>query len=73
MRKIESIKKKKAQQHEMKMKMEAKSNAEAIAEFAKYVDQYDQIILSLHASTVRPRNNYGFGEGLKELFHLFYL
>lgn len=47
------------------------SNAEAIAEFAKYVDQYDQIILSLHASTVRPRNNYGFGEGLKELFHLF--
>lgn len=47
------------------------SNAEAIAEFAKYVDKYDQVILSLHASTVRPRNNYGFGDDLPALFQLF--
>ncbi len=37
MRKIESIKKKKAQQNEMKMKKEAKSNAEAIAAFNKFI------------------------------------
>lgn len=47
------------------------SNAEAIAEFSKYVDKYDQVILSLHASTVRPRNNYGFGDDLPALFQLF--
>jgi beta-glucosidase-like glycosyl hydrolase/CubicO group peptidase (beta-lactamase class C family) len=47
------------------------SNVEAIVKFAEYVDKYDQVILTLHASTVRPRNNYGFGDDLSTLFQLF--
>jgi beta-glucosidase-like glycosyl hydrolase/CubicO group peptidase (beta-lactamase class C family) len=47
------------------------SNAEAIVKFAQYVNKYDQVILALHASTVRPRNNYGFGEDLHKLLALF--
>lgn len=43
---------------------------EAILEFSKKMGKYDVIITSLHANTVRPKNNFGFGLKWKEFLQI---
>lgn len=42
------------------------SAEEAMEEFPKKMGKYDVIITALHANTVRPKNNFGFGSKWKE-------
>lgn len=46
-------------------------NAEdALNDFSKKMGNYDIIITALHANTVRPKNNFGFGQKYKEFLEI---
>lgn len=44
---------------------------EAQADFSKIKSKYDVVIVAIHANTVRPKNNFGFGNKVNDFLNSF--